>query len=70
MQTTVTKRAIIRDPEAPIGQPAKFWLDCGCGRRLDMTKPTGATCECGTVYDARGRILVGATTDATDDVEG
>ena len=58
------KAALIRDPEAPAGQPARVWLNCECGRELDMTNyarlyDRSARCECGIVYDAQGWIISG-----------
>jgi len=55
--TTVSKRAIIRDPEASIGQPARCWINCGCGKQVDMTLISPKTCECGTRYDTAGWII-------------
>ena len=53
-----TKRALIRDPNVPIGQPAPLHVECECGAQvpIELDGPD-ARCECGIVYDCRGWIV-------------
>lgn len=61
-----TKKAIIRDPNAPVGQNARMHLMCTCGNKVDMgmgdewlsAKPNKlVTCSaCGKKYDMGGYI--------------
>ncbi len=55
----ITKRAVIRDTDTPVGQPGKMHLDCGCGNTVEMPgyPETGATCtKCGQKYDGKGYL--------------
>lgn len=59
VSSSYAKRAVKRDPTAPVGQPAElYWLDCGCGRCVPVDFPEGgdAACDCGVIYSARGWV--------------
>jgi len=69
MTSAYSKRAVKRDPTAPLGQPARlYWIDCECGRCVPIAFPNGrdSRCDCGIAYDARGWIVAreGEGTDA------
>ena len=56
----VTKRAWVRDPDAPIGKPALGRIDCPCGQApVSALRPEqgNITCACGTVYTWDGWII-------------
>lgn len=58
--TGYTKRALVRDPNAPDGVTADLFIRCGCGRLLPTADPPciGIACpDCATVYDPRGWII-------------
>lgn len=64
--STLTKRALRRPSEFPVGERAPFMLlDCGCGRTLTVKtddylgtpRAVRVSCDCGFVYDARGYII-------------
>jgi hypothetical protein len=58
MEACYSKRALIRDPNVPVGQPARIHIDCECGRTVYQpeTGPSAVWCPCGLVYDACGWI--------------
>jgi hypothetical protein len=46
---TRTKAAIIRRPGYPIGQPAPVYLNCSCGKEVDVAPTVPIICPtCGT----------------------
>lgn len=53
----LTKVAWIRDPNAPVGQPATGRLNCPCGNapesRLEHSQGD-VECACGTIYSYNG----------------
>ena len=54
-----TKRAWIRDPNAPVGKPALGRINCPCGQApLSAFSPEQGdiTCACGTVYTWDGWV--------------
>lgn len=60
--TTTTqhmKRAWIRDPQVPPGQPAPGRISCPCGNAPLSRFGDGndVHCACGTVYDCKGWII-------------
>lgn len=63
MKSDIVKRAIRRDPTAPMGEPASlYWIQCGCDRCVPAPRDLGAdediACPtCGTVYDRTGWVL-------------
>lgn len=65
-----TKKALIRDPNVPVGKPAAMYLTCVCGHKVDMGTSDdpahGNVCsECGREYDSRG-YLYEATVNCPD----
>ena len=57
MKTEITKVAMIRDPDAPTGQPATLYLKCLCGFRPVSTPEVNVRCECGMVYTSMGWVV-------------
>lgn len=53
----ITKRALIRDPETPVGQPGKMHVNCGCGTKVPMSDKGGKCSKCGQKYDERGYLI-------------
>lgn len=53
---TLTKRALIRDPRVPVGQPAPMHVNCGCGRPVPIVADDINRCACGVAYDGLGWI--------------
>jgi len=54
------KRAVRRAEGYPVGQAAPMYLDCVCGRRVDLPDVPNAViscADCSLVYDSRGWIL-------------
>lgn len=55
----LVKKALIRDPSVPQGQPGPMHINCTCGRKLPIANPFSADlypCECGVTYDGSGYI--------------
>ena len=64
----LTKLAVIRDPDAPIGRPARCWIRCPCGGERLEVSTLGAkgtvTCTCGATYTRSGWLVpVGRTSE-------
>lgn len=62
VETTITKRAWIRDPSTPIEQHGKGHISCPCGQSIwtDLRPETGDVhCPCGTTYMYDGWIIEG-----------
>jgi hypothetical protein len=63
----LTKKAVIRDPAAPMFAPADMWVEC-CGGKLPLQRvmnsrivlayPEARCPVCMALYDARGYVLV------------
>ena len=53
----ITKVAVVRGGDAPIGEPGPLYLNCPCGAkpttRLDLNAPD-VTCACGVTYSSSG----------------
>lgn len=59
--TGYKKRALIRRPGYPVGQPAPCFIHCGCGREVDVIESRKPQpCPCGLTYDAAGWIVAEA----------
>lgn len=63
VSTVITKRALIREPGAPIGQSAPMYLNCGCGSKvyvpLMFTDQQTVSCEqCGQHYNRKGYVVL------------
>ncbi len=56
---TCTKRAWIRDQNAPVGFPAKGKISCPCKGTPESYFADGknVNCLCGRIYDSKGYIL-------------
>ena len=56
-----TKRALIRDGDAPAGQPAAMHIECLCRTTLPVPAPFTAArvicAHCGQHYDSRGFLI-------------
>lgn len=51
-----TKKALIRDPKVPQGQPAALHVICECKQHVPITGKRNVCVTCGTVYDDAGWI--------------
>lgn len=60
-----TKRALIRDPDAPIGQPAAMHIECRCGENVNVASNENA-CGCGAIYDERGYVIEASAASHTE----
>lgn len=58
--TTCVKKAAIREPGHPVGQPAPCFYHCDCGQKVPAFQLTPQRCDCGRVYDSQGWITEGA----------
>jgi hypothetical protein len=55
----ITKKALIRNPNVPIGQPA------GCGEKLNVSSAENH-CQCGAVYDSKGYVIEASAASGTE----
>lgn len=60
-----SKLALIRDPAAPIGQPAPMHIECKCGNHVNVESDRN-NCNCGAVYDARGYVVIATAASNTE----
>jgi len=60
-----TKRALIRDPDAPIGKPAAMHIECSCGEKVNVASNENV-CGCGAIYDARGYVIEASAASQTE----
>ena len=56
---TYTKKALIRDPNTPIGQPGKMHINCNCGNKVSMDGGPAQCSKCGQKYKADGWLTEG-----------
>jgi hypothetical protein len=52
-----TKKALIRDPKTPVGQPGDMSLTCTCGNKVDVGEDGGECNKCGQKYNASGWLI-------------
>jgi hypothetical protein len=61
----ITKKALIRDPDVPIGQPAPMHIECGCGEKINVSS-TENQCQCGAIYDRQGYVIEASAASRTE----
>jgi len=61
----ITKKALIRDPNVSIGQPASMHIACGCGEKLNVSSAENH-CQCGAVYDSKGYVIEASAASGTE----
>lgn len=64
----LSKLALNRDPNAPVGQPAAMHFDCPCGETVPANDSVNP-CACGAEYDARGYVITASVASKTEVAE-